>query len=124
MRCQDIDPDKRYHTLNCLLAGAIRKRISPGMYVLVQNWGDLTSKPKGTISDFYTDSEVEVLVSHGLWDYDDSEDKSNIVGIEFESNASISAKKQSVINAEITDAKKKTSERDDVSHFTNDIDGI
>ncbi len=120
VRCQDINPDRPYRTLNCQLAGSIRKRVTPGMYVLVQNWGDLTTKLKGTISDFYTDSEVDVLRSHNLWDYEDAADKSNIVGIEFESDAN--SKKQTNIKSAVEAAKKKTGERENVEHFEDDFD--
>jgi translation initiation factor IF-1 len=114
--CQQLDASKPYKILNCILAGSVRKRVSAGMYVLVQDWGDLSSKNKGTIIDFYTQHDVDTLKAHHLWDYENIEKISQYSGIGFKTT--VETKKPT---EKITE---KVIKREEVNHFDFDIDEI
>lgn len=65
--CQSITDPTDVTTLNCSIKGSYRRRICNDMYVLVRLYD--FNLNQGQIIDSYTDDELKLINSAGLWDF-------------------------------------------------------
>ena len=122
VRCQDLEHDNRYKVMNCGMKGSLRGRIEANMFVLVQDWRDLSStgKNKGTIVNSYKDHDIDTLTAHGQWDYEEEEVKYK--GITFDTSNEADA---NMVETLLKEAEADKCKRDDsTDHYELDIDAI
>ena len=121
VRCQDINEDGKYKVMNCAMKGSLRGRIEEGTFVLVQDWNKLSSigKCKGTIVDSYKSHDVDTLIAHGQWDYEEDEEKYR--GITFDKPAEDEG---GMVETLLKEAEANKFKRESTNHYEVDIDAI
>ena len=121
IRCQGLNDGDDYRILNCGMKGSLRGRIEEGMFVLVQDWGDLTAgKCKGSIINSYKDHDIDKLTAHGQWDYEEEDEKYK--GIIFDTPKGDDSQ---MIDKLLLGAEADKCKRDESTHhFDVDIDAI